>query len=402
MTDVAQRVPGRSGPGADDADDLASAALALARRFHAGATLWCIAPGWPEQARHVAVEFVHPVIVGTRALPAVHVGGPGLVDALSALVRPGDVVGAVSGAGDATVAEALAMAPSWGAMTIWIGAGPRPSPGGADHVLWSDPEIDADLAPHDGTLSLRYHMLWELTHVCFDHPGLLADEPDAGASPAAAEEVTGFLYPFIESEERDPAPLLADLAASARAKVILSKALAATTIGSSAAAVGAAARAMAERIRAGGVLYTFGNGGSSSDAASVAALFSRPPAGHRPVPSRCLTEDPAILTALGNDVGFDLVFARQLIAHARRGDICIALSTSGGSRNLLVAADEARKRGVLVVAVAGYDGGPLARSASVDHALVVRSDSVHRIQESQAALAMELWRSVQQELVEPA
>ena len=220
-------------------------------------------------------------------------------------------------------------------------------------------------------------------------------------------ENTAFLYPFIESEERDAGPLLTDLAASARAKAVLSKQLAAATIGAARGAIDAAARAMAARFSEGGVLYTFGNGGSSSDAASVAALFSRPPVtrvaqqggGHgRALPARCLTEDPAILTALGNDVGFELVFARQLIAHARSGDICIAMSTSGGSKNLLVAADEARRRGVLVVAMAGYDGGTLARSPSVDHSLVVHSDSVHRIQESQAALAMELWRTVQLEL----
>ncbi|MEO5678848.1 MAG: hypothetical protein ABIS47_04180 [Acidimicrobiales bacterium] len=122
-------------------------------------------------------------------------------------------------------------------------------------------------------------------------------------------EATGFLYPFIDSEERDAGPLLADLAASARAKAVLSKGLAAATIEATTGAVAATARAMAARFQAGGVLYTYGNGGSSSDAASVATLFSRPPSG-RALPARCLTEDPAILTALGNDVGFELVFAR--------------------------------------------------------------------------------------------
>jgi D-sedoheptulose 7-phosphate isomerase len=229
----------------------------------------------------------------------------------------------------------------------------------------------------------------------------VSDPSDPGTPFDASAGGAAFLYPFIESEERDAGPLLGDLAASARAKAVLSKRLAAATIEAMGGAISAAARAMAERFEAGGVLYTFGNGGSSSDAASVAALFSRPPSG-RPLPARCLTEDPAILTALGNDVGFELVFARQLIAHARAGDMCIALSTSGGSKNLLVAVDEGRKRGVLNVAMAGYDGGTLARSPSVDHSLVVRSDSVHRIQESQAALAMELWRTVQLELTRKA
>lgn len=173
-TDAAAMTPNWSKAGADDADDLAGAALALARRFSLGATLWCIAPSWPEQARHVAVEFVHPVIVGSRALPAVQLGGPALVDDLRALVRAGDVICAVSRPDEPTVLDAFRRAPAWGAMTIWIGAGPRPPVGAADHVLWSaDPDADPALAPHDGSLSLRYHMLWELSHICFDHPGLL-------------------------------------------------------------------------------------------------------------------------------------------------------------------------------------------------------------------------------------
>ncbi|MEO5679289.1 MAG: HypC/HybG/HupF family hydrogenase formation chaperone [Acidimicrobiales bacterium] len=176
--------PAWSRDGADDADDLAAASLALARRFSGGATLWCIAPQWPEQARHVAVEFVHPVIVGSRALPAVHVGGPALVADLRSLVRPGDVLCAVSPADDPTVADVFRRAPAWGAMTMWIGAGHRPPGGAADHVLWSaDVDGDPVLAPHDGSLSLRYHMLWELTHICFDHPGLLTEDPAVCEGP---------------------------------------------------------------------------------------------------------------------------------------------------------------------------------------------------------------------------
>jgi len=184
LTEPADDAPTWSRPGADDADDLAAASLALARRFNSGATLWCVAPTWPEQARHVAVEFVHPVIVGSRALPAVQVGGPALVDELRALVRPGDVVCAVSAADEPTVLDAFRRARAWGALTIWIGAGRRPPAGAADHVLWSaDADADAALAPHDGSLSLRYHMLWELTHVCFDHPGLLIEDVEVCEGP---------------------------------------------------------------------------------------------------------------------------------------------------------------------------------------------------------------------------
>jgi phosphoheptose isomerase len=165
------------------ADDLASAALALAGRFASGATLWCWAPDAPEHAQHVAVEFVHPVIVGKRALPAVAVtaGWPEALAVLRSLVRAGDVLVVVGAeATDDRVASVLRRAPSWGAATIWIGAGDRPDVGCADHVLWRGGDVE--LAAHDGRFVLVYHLLWELTHVCFEHPGLVRDEV-AGGGP---------------------------------------------------------------------------------------------------------------------------------------------------------------------------------------------------------------------------
>ena len=105
-----------------------------------------------------------------------------------------------------------------------------------------------------------------------------------------------------------------------------------------------------------------------------------------------------MLTALSNDVGFDLVFSRQLIAHAHAGDIAVGLSTSGNSRNLLMAFATAADRGLLTIGIAGYAGGEMARSDHVQHCLVVDDDSVHRIQEAQAALGFELWRQVQARL----
>jgi hypothetical protein len=163
--------------GAGLEDDLASAALALARRFAAGATLWCVAPAWPEHARHVAVEFVHPVIMGTRALPAVSVVDPDTVAALRSTVRSGDLLLAVSTADDPAVQSAMRRAGAWGVTTVWVGAGPRPQPGVADHVLWT--EGPSTVAAHDGRVVRLYHLLWELTHVCFEHPGLLTTG-DAG------------------------------------------------------------------------------------------------------------------------------------------------------------------------------------------------------------------------------
>lgn len=162
------------GLGAELAEDLAATAFTLAKRFAAGATMWSIAPSWEPHALHIAVEFVHPVIVGKRALPAVALTGPDLVDLVRVSVRPGDIVVAVSGADNADVRAVMRRSPAWGATTIWIGSGDRPKAGVADHVLWLD---DPDpRVPATGGFVLFYHLLWELTHVCFEHSGLLAPE----------------------------------------------------------------------------------------------------------------------------------------------------------------------------------------------------------------------------------
>jgi D-sedoheptulose 7-phosphate isomerase len=206
-------------------------------------------------------------------------------------------------------------------------------------------------------------------------------------------EGADFLYPFLGDDGADPTALLVDLAASAVAKADASAALRAEALAANAVVLAGAARAMADRFAAGGQLLTFGNGGSSTDAAGLAALFRQPPWG-RGRPARCLVEDEAVLTALGNDVGFDLVFARQIMAHGREVDIALGASTSGNSRNLLVAFEAAASRGLLTVGLAGYDGGEMARSPDVHHCLVVAADSIHRIQEVQAALGFALWSAI--------
>jgi D-sedoheptulose 7-phosphate isomerase len=208
-------------------------------------------------------------------------------------------------------------------------------------------------------------------------------------------EGSDFLYPFLGDDDADPTALLVDLAASAVAKADASAALRTVALEANTVTLAAAGRAMADRFAAGGQLLTFGNGGSSTDAAGLAALFSQPPWG-RSRPARCLVEDQAVLTALGNDVGFDLVFARQVMAHGREVDIALGASTSGNSRNLLVAFEAAASRGLLTIGLAGYDGGEMARSPHVHHCVVVAADSIHRIQEVQAALGFALWRAVEE------
>lgn len=216
-------------------------------------------------------------------------------------------------------------------------------------------------------------------------------------SEQAGEHQTDFLYPFLEAQENDAGSLLTDLAASARGKAEESALLQQQSLEEWGREIEAAGRAIAERFHRGGRMFTFGNGGSSTDADTLAALFARPAHG-RPLAARCLAADQAVLTALGNDIGFDVVFARQLMAHARAGDIAVALSTSGSSEDLMVALGEARRRGLLTIGFSGYDGGRMAVSEDVDHCFTIRSQSIHRIQESQALVGYRLWSVAQHHL----
>ncbi len=161
----------------DLAADLAAAALALARRFASGATMWCVSPRWPSHGSHVAVEFVHPVIVGKRALPAVHVQDDALVGAVRLLSSPGDILFGIGDSGDNDVAAVIRRGEAWGLTTVWVGAGPRPAVPLADHELWLD-DRDMARATRSGAVVLCYHLLWELVHIVFEHPGLLATEPE--------------------------------------------------------------------------------------------------------------------------------------------------------------------------------------------------------------------------------
>jgi D-sedoheptulose 7-phosphate isomerase len=213
-------------------------------------------------------------------------------------------------------------------------------------------------------------------------------------------EPTGFLYPFIDADERDSSALVADLTASAKAQIAQSRALRTATLERCSDVVTQAAEEMAKCFRKGGRLFAFGNGGSATDAEGMVALFCHPPSG-RGLPALSMVEDLAVLTALANDIGFDVVFSRQLIAHGRAGDIAVGFSTSGDSRNVLRALEEASRRGLLTIGLAGYEGGGMAASEAVAHCLVVHSDSVHRIQEAQDALVLRLWSIVQEAVAQP-
>lgn len=150
------------------------------------------------------------------------------------------------------------------------------------------------------------------------------------------------------------------------------------------------ARAMAAAFERGARLYVMGNGGGATDAQHVAVEFCHPIIEkRRPLPAIALTTDTALLTAISNDRDFAKVFGDQLRTHARRGDMALALSTSGQSPNLVQALDVARDLGLMTIAFTGKDGGRLA--ALADHAFVVPSFSIHRIQETHVALYHVVW-----------
>jgi len=210
------------------------------------------------------------------------------------------------------------------------------------------------------------------------------------------------LYPFLYSDTSDLSAVLDQVRASTVAK--------AAEIGELRRAVGArdgeriaeCAREAAARFGAGGRLFAFGNGGSATDAQQLVTLFLNPgPIEGRaapPLPALGLANDTSVVTALCNDIGVEVVFARQLAAFGGRNDIAVGLSTSGNSANLLRAFDEASRRGMLTIGLAGYDGGKMAELDSIDYLFVVPSSSVHRIQEAQTTIYQVLWELTVEEV----
>jgi D-sedoheptulose 7-phosphate isomerase len=200
------------------------------------------------------------------------------------------------------------------------------------------------------------------------------------------------LYPFLAAERHDSSQLAQLLLESVRQKAEESSAVKQKFFRECAAQVVAAAQAVAEAYARGGRLYTMGNGGSSCDSAHIAVEFQHPVTAGRPaLPAHNLANDSAMLSAVGNDVGFEHVFLRQVIALMRAEDALIGVSTSGNSENLLLAFSAAKRLGATTVGLAGGDGGRMRSHADIDHCLIAPSDSVHRVQETHVAIYHILW-----------
>jgi D-sedoheptulose 7-phosphate isomerase len=345
---------------------LALASREMLDRFLRGGRLLAFGKGpYATDAQHVAVEFVHPIIVGKRALPALDLSmafGPWL----GAIVQPQDIVmGFGPPEGDPEVATALTRATERGAMTFALP--------GRDGSYALEPPVTHPFI-HQELIEILYHTLWETVHVFFEHREL-------GKEIGAA----AFLYPFLGEVKQATGGVVDQVASSIRAKVEEDAKMRHRVAAEQAAHIAAAAEAIHQRVAGGGKLILFGNGGSATDANDWAMDCVLPPAGYRPIPAISLAMEPASVTAIANDVGIELIFLRQLIAHARPQDVAIGISTSGGSRNIILALEEARKRGLLTVALLGYDGGEILRRGLADFNLVIHSDYIPRIQEVQAS-----------------
>jgi D-sedoheptulose 7-phosphate isomerase len=215
-------------------------------------------------------------------------------------------------------------------------------------------------------------------------------DPGAGAMES--------LYPFLYSGTTDLSAVLDEVRRSTVAKaeeIIELRRVVAERDGER---LTACARDAAARFAAGGRLLAFGNGGSATDAQQLATLFMNPGGDASPLPALGLANDTSVVTALCNDIGVEVVFARQIAAFGRRTDIAIGLSTSGNSDNLLRAFDEASRRGMLTIGIAGYEGGKMAELDSIDYLFVAPSASVHRIQEAQTTVYQVLWELTLAEL----
>jgi D-sedoheptulose 7-phosphate isomerase len=202
-------------------------------------------------------------------------------------------------------------------------------------------------------------------------------------------------YPFLHAEEKRPQDLTEELRFSLLEKARESVEVKSKFFEENKDTILAASLALAKAFHRGRKLLVCGNGGSATDAQHVAVEFMHPiTVGRKALPAVCLTNDMAMVTAVANDVGFDDVFTRQIIALGQEGDVLLGISTSGNSGNLAHAFQTARARKLSTVGFAGGDGGKMEEmreAGLLDYCLTVPTSSIHRIQETHVTLYHVMW-----------
>lgn len=409
------------------------AALWLARAFTSGRALAVRAPECEDHAHHVAVEFIHPVVAGARSLPAAAEGASIAGPPPSA--SRSDPLGTSA---DARWCHLLIGPPDGGHFDLSI---PTDSGDAATmtgyHLLWELVQVALEHPglvggrPTGGTAGHPGGNLWHQRQQ--PRPGGGDDPPggrgaatsstsgsnhdggDSDTSPSGGGsdggnhsgsnssssgnslsgnhdggDSTGFLYPFLDAAECDEASLREALEASAAAKRAESQRLAAEAVAANRQPLEEAAALVNSTVAAGRRVLVMGNGGSATDAARLVRLLRA-----RGADAVSLASDYAVISALANDLGAEAVFARQIEALGSPGDVLIGCSTSGASPNLLAAFGRAAANGMRTVGISGYGGGAFTDPGGAEVCLAVASDSVHRIQEAEAALIADLCRRIE-------
>jgi D-sedoheptulose 7-phosphate isomerase len=210
----------------------------------------------------------------------------------------------------------------------------------------------------------------------------------------AIDDFSRSFYPFLHDEQKQPQDLMEEMTFSLLEKVRESVEVKTKFFAANKETIIAASLQMAKAFHRGHKLLVCGNGGSATDAQHVAVEFMHPiTVGRKALPAICLANDMAMMTAVANDVGFDDVFSRQIIALGSAGDVLLGISTSGNSENLLRAFATARRLKIGTIGFTGDDGGKMAASGDglIDYCLTVPTSSIHRIQESHVALYHIMW-----------
>src|ERR687890_606427 len=287
-----------------EAPRLAEACHEMSRRFLAGGRLLAFGNGSAAtDAQHVSVEFVHPVIVGKRALPALDLG-PEFERRLPVVLQPEDMVMgfAFPDAGE-SIERAVQAAREREALTFSL-------TGEVGEYSFASPDGDPFVVQE--VFEVLYHVLWETVHVYFEHR---EQGHDVGNS--------SFLYPFLGKEEQPLEEVVREVQGSMLQKMQEVNHLRTAAAESEAGVISRIAVSVAERLERGGKLITFGNGGSATDANDLVSYCVDPPPGWGTVPAVSLSAEPANITAIANDIGTEAIFARQLIAHARQEDVAV-------------------------------------------------------------------------------
>ncbi|KIE58213.1 phosphoheptose isomerase [Methylacidiphilum kamchatkense Kam1] len=351
-----------------EALSLATICQQIASRFLNGGRILAFGRGSSQtDAQHVSVEFVHPVIVGKRALPALDISAD-FFNWLKAICKANDIVFGFSGIeGDVLVEKAIDLALERGALTLAL-------PGKKGSYFIENPSEEPFIFQE--IVEILYHTLWETVHLFFERRQL-------GQSGGEAH----FLYPFLGRDAQPEEGVIEEVSWSIREKAKEDERLRLKLVEEEGEKILQAAKLLKEKGQQGAKIILFGNGGSATDANDFALdLLSISVEWPKPLTAYSLSMEPAVISALANDVGAEVIFSRQLMAHLESGDVVVGISTSGGSRNVLACFEEARKKGLSTIAILGYDGGEIVRRGLADLSIIVRSDYIPRIQEVQATV----------------